>query len=241
MNVSITEYKDFISVCFSGISIGVELTSSAIHKLLSFKLNKKSAPAFPPRNNSSSFSESTLTLNPACCNSLTVSSKCGNGVSGKQPISIMSAPSNRRLSARVKISSTLIIGASTISAKITTSCLLKSTGLQSLPKKAGKSFISIVPRMQGTPISSESFDKSPRQRPGTMSLSILSKSVIRRAIICAVINAATLTPILRISNVNSVGDISFRILSRRFWASLPVRKRMFSFVILFIAVDYKLA
>ncbi len=76
--------------------------------------------------------------------------------------------------------------------------------------------MSIVPRVQVVPISSESFDKSPRQSPGTIIRSISTISVSRLAIICAVIKAATLTPIFLISYVNSTGSISFKILSKRF-------------------------
>ncbi len=124
------------------------------------------------------------------------------------------------------MASTVINGASVISAKIRTACLSSSTGLQSCPKKAGKSFKSIGPRITGIPVYSLTCCKSPRHKPGTIILSTPCKLSSRRISIWAVIKAATLTPILRISKPKPVGCMPARTFESLFSASLPVRNRI---------------
>ena len=157
-------------------------------------------------------------------------SRCGKGVSGRHPRSMTSAPSAAKRSAWARISSTVSRGASTISAKIRTSYRLRSAGLPSSPKYRGRSINSSGPRLTGIPKWRVSAATSPRQRPGIMIQSAPCVSVSRRSIICAVIRAATLTPIWRTDQVRSGSAIRSRIRLRGRSASWPVRKRMCSLI-----------
>ena len=167
---------------------------------------------------------------PASRRARTASSKRGNGVSGRQPRSITSAPSRRYSAARATISSMPSNGASTISANRRVACRFNSTGAGRSPNITGKSLTSTGPRVTGTASRRDNSSKSPRQRPGTMTRSTDSSPASRRCSICAVINAATLTPIFLTSWLNPSRRMPASVLCKRRSASFPVTKRMCSLI-----------
>ena len=79
--------------------------------------------------------ESTLTGKPSRFSSRTASSSCGNGVSGRQPRSMTSAPAARSVSRPRDERVDDRVGASTISAKMRMSCLDRSGRLAGAAEK----------------------------------------------------------------------------------------------------------
>ena len=105
----------------------------------------------PPLNNSLILAESTDTFNFNFFRAFTDFSKCLNSVSGKQPRSIMLAPSFLYFKAFLIILSTVILGASTISAKILILYLVNFFFFSDLPKNSGISRNSSGPLSKGIP------------------------------------------------------------------------------------------
>ena len=176
----------------TGTSTGVAPVSTARSSEFSVRLKRNVAPACAPRRSSPVSAESTLTTNPAPTSPRTASSRCGNGVSGRQPRSITSAPPARIVAARLRIASTVSAEASTISAKIRMSWRERSTARLPLPKYAGRSLSSSGPRSNGTPNSPARRSRSARQRPGTRTRFAVSGRGKRREMMFSVISAATL-------------------------------------------------
>ena len=122
------------SPCGLGTSTGTAAVPAATSRLSSVRLNRKSAPASAPRRSSSRLPESTLTRCPASRRRTIAVSRWSNGVPGRQPMSMTSAPCARNVSARASKRSSGSNGASTISAKIRMSWRDRSGGNAASPE-----------------------------------------------------------------------------------------------------------
>ena len=217
--------SEAMSPCVAGISTGTAAVSAAISRVCSVRLRRKSAPAAPPRRNSAASAESTLTRKPAAFSARTASSRCGNGVSGRQPRSITSAPAAAIAVARATIASTSSAEASTISAKMRMSWRVRSSPRPRLPKwpadpstRPARARTARRTRRSGVRGRRGS---GPAPRPGRPATGRAS----RRVMIASVISAATFTPMSTIDQSRPKPPASFNSFSSRARARCPVRKR----------------